>query len=207
VSARGPLGPRRPGGGARPRGPGPGPFAVVSGFAGRRTVIPFALLVLALLTGGLVVLLLLNTALDRGAFELQAAQRRQTDLTDQQQQYQQQLAALSAPGALASAAAQLGMVPDPRPVFLNPTTGAVLGVPTPAPTPSPVPTPTPTAAASPSAGASPASTAPATAPGAPSATPSVGRSDPPITEVAPRGPAAPSAGATAPAAPAAAGGQ
>jgi hypothetical protein len=119
-----------------------GPVAVIEGFAGRRSVIPFAMVILGLLAAGLVTLLLLNTAMGRGAFELQAAQKRQSQLTDQQQELQLRLAGLSAPGALASQAAALGLVPNPRPVFLNPNTGAVLGVPTAAPT-----TAAPTAAA------------------------------------------------------------
>lgn len=127
-----------------------GPVAVIEGFAGRRSIIPFAILVLCLLAAGLVILLLLNTALDRGAFEIQAAQKRQSRLTDQQQELQLRLAGLSAPGALASQAAALGMVPNPRPAFLNPSGGAVLGVPTAAPT---------TAAPSPSATAAPSATA------------------------------------------------
>jgi len=128
--------------------------AVIEGFAGRRSIIPFAILVLCLLAVGLVLLLLLNTALDRGAFNLQAAQKRQSQLTDQQQELQLQLAALSAPGALASQAAALGMVPNPRPVFLNPGSGAVLGVPTAAPT---------TAAAKPTTSATPSANANASA--------------------------------------------
>lgn len=130
-----------------------GPVAVIEGFAGRRSVIPFAILILGLLATGLVVLLLLNTAMDRGAFELQAAQKRQSQLTDQQQELQLSLAGLSAPNALASQAAALGMVPDPRPVFLNPNTGAILGVPTAAATTA-VPTPSATAGASTSTSAS-----------------------------------------------------
>lgn len=143
-----------------------GPVAVIEGFAGRRSVIPFAILVLGLLTAGLVILLLLNTAIDRGAFQLQAAQKQQGQLTDQQQELQLRLAGLSAPGALASQAAALGMVPNPRPVFINPGNGAVIGVPTAAPTtaapqisPTPTATPshTPSASASASPSASPAS--------------------------------------------------
>lgn len=127
-----------------------GPVAVIEGFAGRRSVIPFAILILSLLATGLVILLLLNTAMDRGAFELQAAQKRQSQLTDQQQELQLGLAGLSAPNALASQAAALGMVPDPRPVFLDPNTGAILGVPTAAPTTA-APQPSATAGASVSA--------------------------------------------------------
>jgi type II secretory pathway pseudopilin PulG len=130
-----------------------GPVAVIEGFAGRRSVIPFAILILGLLSTGLVILLLLNTAMDRGAFQLQAAQKQQGQLTDQQQELQLRLAGLSAPGALASQASVLGMVPNPRPVFINPGTGAVLGDPTAAPTTA-VPKPSPSASTTPSTSAS-----------------------------------------------------
>jgi hypothetical protein len=141
-----------------------GPVAVIEGFAGRRSVIPFAILILGLLAIGLVSLLLLNTAIDRGAFQLQSAQKWQGQLTDQQQELQLRLAGLSAPGALASQASALGMVPNPRPVFLNPGNGAVAGVPTAAPTTaapqiSPTPSPTPSASTSASSSASAAATA------------------------------------------------
>lgn len=159
---------------------GPVRFAVVDGFAGRRSVLPFALLVLGVLFVGLVLLLLINTALDQGAFALQAAQQRGTALTNQEQQLQQQLAATSAPGALASEAAGLGLVPNPQPAFLNPSSGAVLGDPSPAPSPSRPPSPSPSASpsvspsATVSATASPVPTAGSpragAAPGAPTAT-------------------------------------
>lgn len=143
-----------------------GPVAVIEGFAGRRSVVPFAILVLCLLAAGMVVLLLLNTALDRGAFEIQTAQKKQSQLTDQQQELQLRLAGLSAPGALASQAAGLGLVPNPRPVFLDPGNGAVLGVPSAAPTTAP---PSPSASPSPSPTASQSSSPPATATPTPSA--------------------------------------
>lgn len=147
---------------ARDRPTRVGPVAVIEGFAGRRSVIPFAILILGLLAIGLVSLLLLNTAIDRGAFQLQAAQKRQGQLTDQQQELQLRLAGLSAPGALASQAAALGMVPNPRPVFINPGNGAVAGVPTAAPTtaaPQTSATPSPTPSTSASASASGSATA------------------------------------------------
>jgi hypothetical protein len=140
--------------GRGPRRPG---LAVINGFAGRRSVIPFAVLVLAVLSVGLVGLLLLNTAIDRGAFEIQAAQKRQSQLTDQQQQLQLRLNNLSAPGPLASQAAALGMVPNPQPAFLNPANGAVLGTPSPAPTTAP---PSPSPSASPSGTATALTSAP-----------------------------------------------
>jgi type II secretory pathway pseudopilin PulG len=126
---------------------------VIDGFAGRRSAIPFALLVLFVLAVGLVGLLMLNTAMDNNSVKMQQAQQQQAALTDREQQLSQQLAGLSAPSALASEAAAQGLVPNPQPAFLNPTTGAVLGTASPAPTPSPTPTPTPTATATSSASA------------------------------------------------------
>jgi hypothetical protein len=151
-----------PGRGARRPG-----LAVINGFAGRRSVVPFAVLVLAVLGAGLVGLLLLNTALDRGAFEIQAAQKRQSQLTDQQQELQLQLNNLSAPGPLASQAAALGLVPNPQPAFLNPGSGSVLGSPSPAPTtapPSPSPSPSVSASSSASSSASASASASRSAP-------------------------------------------
>jgi hypothetical protein len=129
------------------RGPrqGAGPrLAVIEGFAGRRSAIPFALLILAVLVIGLVGLLMLNTAMDENSVRTAQAQQRQAALTDREQQLSQQLAGLSAPAALAAKAAALGLVPNPQPAFLNPSSGAVLGTASPAPTPSPAPSPTPT---------------------------------------------------------------
>jgi Tfp pilus assembly protein PilX len=130
---------------------GAGPrLAVIEGFAGRRSAIPFALLVLGVLGIGLVALLMLNTAMDENSVKTAQAQQRQAALTDREQQLAQQLAGLSAPAALASQAAALGLVPNPQPAFLNPTTGAVLGTASPAPTPSPSPSPSLTPSQTPS---------------------------------------------------------
>ena len=131
--------------------PGSGPrLAVIEGFQGRRSAIPFALLVLSVLAIGLVGLLMLNTAMDNNSVRMAKAQQQQANLTDREQQLSQQLAGLSEPSTLASEAAGLGLVPNPQPAFLNPTTGTVLGSPSPAPTPSPIPTPSPTGTPSPS---------------------------------------------------------
>jgi len=135
-----------------------------TGGGGRRPVpgrMPFAILVLALLSGGLITLLMLNTALDQGSFTLTRLQKETSGYTDQQQTLQQQLDAESAPDALARRARALGMVPGGDPAFLAPD-GKVLGpasvvtTPPAAPRPSPSPTagPSPSAASSGSAGAS-----------------------------------------------------
>ena len=169
----------RPGGGPR--------LAVIDGFAGRRSAIPFAVLVLFVLAIGLFGLLMLNTAMDNNSVRTQQAQQQQAALTDREQQLSQQLAGLSAPSALASEAAALGLVPNPQPAFLNPTTGAVLGSPSPAPTPSPTPSPT----LSPSCSPTPGQTPSGTPSGAGSATASGTASGAVAAHLA--GPAAPSA--------------
>jgi hypothetical protein len=149
--------------------PGAGPrLAVIEGFAGRRSAIPFALLILGVLGIGLVCLLMLNTAMDENSVKTAQAQQRQAALTDREQQLAQQLAGLNAPGALSSQAAALGLVPNPQPAFLNPSSGAVLGSPSPAPTPSPTPTPTPTGTPSGTPSGSPSGTPSGTASGTPS---------------------------------------
>ena len=108
---------RRPGRGR----PGGRPGTRAGGRAGGRG--PFA---------ALVALLLLNTALNQGTFELTRLQQQTTRLTDEQQGLQQQIAAWSAPDDLAARARQLGMVPGGVPAFLK-DDGSVLGSPSPLP--------------------------------------------------------------------------
>jgi hypothetical protein len=109
---------------------------------------PFITLVLGLLGGGLVSLLLINTALSQGAFAVQKLQKANIALTEQQQQLSRSLADADQPGALASKALALGMVPGGAPAFLRLPDGKVLGspkvaVPLPKPTPSATPSVTP----------------------------------------------------------------
>ncbi|MBO0656600.1 septum formation initiator family protein [Streptomyces triculaminicus] len=95
----------------------------------RRT--PFVLLVVVLLGSGLISLLLLNSSLNQGSFELSRLQRKTTELTDEQQALQQDVDRLAAPDALERRARDLGMIPGGSPAFLNPD-GTVSGVPAPA---------------------------------------------------------------------------
>ncbi|MGR6969903.1 septum formation initiator family protein [Streptomyces cynarae] len=92
---------------------------------------PFVLLVVLLLGGGLIALLMLNSALSEGAFKLDDLQRQTKNLTDEEQALQRDVDAYSAPDALQRRARELGMVPGGDPVFLNPD-GTVKGVPGPA---------------------------------------------------------------------------
>ncbi|GAA1271189.1 hypothetical protein GCM10009665_69320 [Kitasatospora nipponensis] len=150
---------------------------------GGRGRMPFAILVVVLLTLGLLGLLMLNTALNEDSFELTKLQRQTTQLTDQQQSLQQQIDQQAAPDALEKAARQLGMVPGGDPAFLQ-DDGKVLGTPgaakdsppvkrsgadiwpsTSTPLPAPPPAPSAADSAAPVLSASPAG-GPATAPAA-----------------------------------------
>ncbi|WP_086565431.1 hypothetical protein [Streptomyces africanus] len=93
---------------------------------------PFVLLVVLLLGGGLIALLVLNSALSEGAFKLDDLQRETKSLTDEEQALQRDIDAYSAPEALQRRAGELGMVPGGDPAFLAPD-GTVKGVPSRAP--------------------------------------------------------------------------
>jgi hypothetical protein len=92
----------------------------------------FALVVVGMLVAGMGVLLVLNTSLAQGAFELGALDKTQAQLAVQEQQLVQQLALTESPDALQRRANQLGMVPVAAPVFLRLADGVVLGTPVPA---------------------------------------------------------------------------
>ncbi len=96
---------------------------------------PFVAVVLVLLAAGLVGQLLLNTSLQRGSFELYELQSAQSDLADEQQRLEQELAWRESPAALAARARLLGMVASGTPVFLHLDDGTISGTPTPAPAP------------------------------------------------------------------------
>jgi hypothetical protein len=89
---------------------------------------PFVLLVVLLLGGGLITLLILNSSLNEGSFQLSETKRETTELTDQEQELQRDVDAYAAPDALQRRARELGMVPGGDPAFLNPN-GTVSGVP------------------------------------------------------------------------------
>ncbi|MGW3510923.1 septum formation initiator family protein [Streptomyces sp. NPDC000994] len=108
-------------------------FPVGRGQAART---PFVLLVVLLLGGGLIGLLMLNSALSEGAFQREALQKDAKNLTDEEQALQRDIDSYSAPDALQRRARQLGMVPGGDPAFLG-ADGTVKGVPSAAPTPPP----------------------------------------------------------------------
>ena len=142
----------------------------------------FAVLCMALLAVGLVSLLMMNTALASGIYQLKDLRAESGTLTDQQEQLTQVVDDLRSPRNLADRAQQMGMVPAKSMAFVRLSDGTVIGeaqpaaaeqrlnvvttaVPPPAPPPAPA-TPAATAPATPAA-TSPdpaAATAHATAP-------------------------------------------
>ncbi|TMU97594.1 septum formation initiator family protein [Streptomyces sp. DASNCL29] len=111
------------------RGTGPKARPAPGATTARRT--PFVLLVVVLLGSGLIALLLLNSSLNQGSFELTRLEKQTKELTDERQALQQDVDKLSAPAELERRARELGMVPGGTPAFLNPD-GSVSGVPAPA---------------------------------------------------------------------------
>jgi hypothetical protein len=140
---------------------------------------PFVVLVVTLLAGGLISLLLLNSAVNQDSFELNELRKQTTGYTDEQQALQQEVDGYSDPGALARRARQMGMVPGGVPVFLDPA-GKVHGTPQEATAPPPPPTPTATPTTAPAGAAATAAGGPsgATAPAPATATGPTGLTGP-----------------------------
>jgi len=153
---------------------------VVTGAPLRRGGAAFGVVCAALLTMGLIGLLLLNTVLAQGSFTLSSLRATSDQLADVQAALNQSLDASKSPANLATRATSMGMVPAQSAAFLRLSDGKVIGVAQPASpgpgftvvgttAPAPVlPKPAPTASAP--APAKPATTAPA-----PSATTSAKR--------------------------------
>jgi hypothetical protein len=81
--------------------------------------VPFALLVTALVVGGMCALLGLNTASAANELSRHNLAVKDADIAGQVQELRNEVAASAAPGALGSAAAALGMVPAGNPAFLQ----------------------------------------------------------------------------------------
>jgi cell division protein FtsB len=89
----------------------------------------FVFLVVALLGGGLLCLLLVNTVLATGAFQITALQQGNVTLAQQAQALQARIAAEQAPSALAGRARALGMVEPSLIHFLDLKTGKIINEP------------------------------------------------------------------------------
>jgi hypothetical protein len=104
-------------------------LTVVARAATRAPRVPFVVLVVTLLIGGLVGLLLLNTSLQRGAYTATALRDQAAALSIRQQQLEIQVDAMAEPQRLAKRALGLGMVADASPGFLQLSTGHIVGTP------------------------------------------------------------------------------
>ena len=114
----------------RPMGGLPRPrLTIVAKAATRAPRIPFVVLVVSLLVGGLVGLLLLNTALQRGAYTTTALRDQAAALGVRQQQLEMQVDAMAEPQRLARRALGIGMVADSSPGFLELSSGRIVGTP------------------------------------------------------------------------------
>ena len=97
--------------------------------APRRSAGGLALLSVGLLGIGLLVLLLLNISIGKGAYSLTELQTRQRELAEQKQSLSEQVEQASAPQRLAGQARRLGMVPAPNTAFVRVPDGRVQGRP------------------------------------------------------------------------------
>ena len=134
-----------PGGGRRAPAAAPAPAPQRAAAAGprARSRTPFVLLLIGLLGGGLVCLLLINTTLAEGSFQITAMQHKNADLIQQEQALQQQIVQEQSPASIAAQARQLGMQQSGRLRFVNLKTGRVYSQPAHVPGVIPVPGYTP----------------------------------------------------------------
>jgi hypothetical protein len=86
---------------------------------------PFILLVLGLLGGGLICLLVINTTLAAGSFQITHLQQDNVTLAQRVQELKQQLASEESPAGIEKQALQLGMRPQQRLSFINASTGRI----------------------------------------------------------------------------------
>jgi hypothetical protein len=99
---------------------------------------PFAVVITALVLGGLGLLLALNTAAAANELRRHTIATRDEAIAAQVDQLRNEIAASAAPGNLASAAVALGMVPAVNPAFIVDVHGRLLVRGKPAPVPWPV---------------------------------------------------------------------
>jgi hypothetical protein len=93
---------------------------------------PFVALVLALVIGGVLGILVVNTKIAENSFRLDRLTKQQAALDIQQQQLEREIAEAAAPGSLQAAARKLGLVEAGTPAYIRLQDGKVIGIPTPA---------------------------------------------------------------------------
>ena len=93
---------------------------------------PFVGLILAVVVGGVLGVLVVNTKINENAIQLDKLQKQQATLDLQQQQLAKEIAEAQAPGNLVAQARKLGLVESGPPAFIRLPDGRVIGVPQPA---------------------------------------------------------------------------
>ena len=94
---------------------------------------PFTALVLALVIGGVLGILVINTKINENSFRQHRLQEQQAALDLEQQRLEKEIADRKAPGNLAAQARKLGLVDPGPPAFIRLPDGQLIGVPQPAP--------------------------------------------------------------------------
>lgn len=89
----------------------------------------FAVGALAVMTIGLLALLVLNTALAKGSFRAHELRVQKAELAQREQALRAQIEGASSPVTLAKRAKDLGLVQATSPVFIRLSDGRILGVP------------------------------------------------------------------------------
>ncbi|MFK3982115.1 hypothetical protein ACI2K4_17270 [Micromonospora sp. NPDC050397] len=93
---------------------------------------PFVGLILAMVVGGVLGVLVVNTKINENAIRLDKLEKEQATLDLQQQQLDREIADAKAPGNLVAEARKLGLVDSGRPAFIRLPDGRLIGVPKPA---------------------------------------------------------------------------
>jgi len=104
-------------------------LSVVSKAGPQAARLPFLLFVMALLVSGLIGLLLLNTALQRGAYTATELRQTYAALDVRRELLETKVGALQDPQRVVQQADQLGMVRNDSPAFLSLANGSVIGKP------------------------------------------------------------------------------
>lgn len=104
-------------------------LTVVSKAGPQAARLPFLLFVMALLVSGLIGLLLLNTALQRGAYTATELRQTYAALDVRRELLETKVGALQDPQRVVQQADQLGMVRNDSPAFLSLANGSVIGKP------------------------------------------------------------------------------
>ncbi|MDO5083510.1 hypothetical protein EII34_08400 [Arachnia propionica] len=91
----------------------------------------FLLIVAGLVVVGMVAVMIITTQVGAQSRELSALRKEATTLSYQEAALTSELQEVASPGSLALRAAELGMVPNPFPAFVDLSTGQLLGEPRP----------------------------------------------------------------------------